>query len=373
MRLLLASDSFDPDIGGVQRVVHDLAHSLSQAGHAVLVVAPLLPSTPEREEIDGIQVLRVRLGRPALRPRAVVGFARRFGAARQLVDELIAEFRPELAHLHFLQSPLAYLLPAACRTAGIPLLATAHGRDVGGTMVDADPVGRWAVRRVLDTAAVVTAPSQATLDIARALAPRPVRARYQVVSNALPTDMEGQLDVDGGSARAGLVAVGELHEKKGFDVLVRAVARLPEVTLRIAGEGQERAALTALIDDLRVADRVSLVGFVERAALPAFLRSAAAQVVSSRREPFGLVLLEAMACGTPVIATRVGGIPDVVGEAGVLVASDEHVALADSIARVLGDAAELVELARRGRERAREFTSENTAQAYLQLYESVTL
>ena len=76
MRVLLASDSFEPAVGGVQRVVRDLGDGLAAAGHEAVVLAPLRDGEAESEELDGLRVERVRLGRPAVRLRAVAGFAR---------------------------------------------------------------------------------------------------------------------------------------------------------------------------------------------------------------------------------------------------------------------------------------------------------
>ncbi len=370
MRILLASDSFDPAVGGVQRVVRDLGDGLAAAGHEIRVLVPWSEGLAEKETLDGLLVERVRLGRPALRPRAIAGFARRVGAARQQVDELLASFRPQVVHLHFLQSALAYLLPGACATRGVPLVATAHGRDVVGDMVEQDALGRRAVRTVLGAAAVVTAPSEATLRSARDLASEPQRAHFEAVPNALPADMERELvrDDEPGHERAGVAAVGELHPKKGFDVLIRAVAAIPGLHLKIAGRGEQRDALAQLVVDLGVADRVELLGFVERRALVELLRSAAVQAVPSRREPFGLVILEGMACGTPVVASRTDGIPEVVGEAAVLVPPDDAGALETALRQLLEDEGERARLVAAGRERARLHTVERTVEAYLDVY-----
>ena len=370
MRILLASDSFDPAVGGVQRVVRDLGDGLVAAGHEVRVLAPWGEGLAESETLDGLLVERVRLGRPALRPRAIAGFARRVGAGRQQVDVLLADFRPDVVHFHFLQSPLAYLLPGACASHGVPLIATAHGRDVVGEMVEDDALGRRVVRAVLDAAAAVTAPSEATLASARELAPTPLRADFEAVPNALPADMERELAREPAtdSRRSGVVAVGELHPKKGFDVLIRAVAGIPGLHLKIAGRGAQRGELTELVAELGVSDRVALLGFVARDALVDLLRSAAVQAVPSRREPFGLVILEGMACGTPVVASRTDGIPEVVADAAVLVPPDDVAALEAALREILEDDDRRRALAAAGRERARLHTVVRTTELYLDVY-----
>ncbi len=375
MRILLASDSFDPAVGGVQRVVKDLALTLARRGHVIGVLAPWAQGLATREVIDGLDVHRVRLGRPALRARAVAGFAGRIGAARAAADAIAAGLRPDLVHLHFLQSPLAYLLPRLCARRDLPLVATAHGRDVVGDMVEGDLLGRRIVRRVLAAAAAVTAPSVATLSDARALAPTRARARFVVVPNGLPLDMTAELDRVPSTSGRGIVAVGELHPKKGFDVLIRALADVPDARLRIAGRGCAHDELVALAAASGVADRVEFVGFVARADLPRFLRSGAVQAVPSRSEPFGLVIVEGFACGVPVIASRTGGIPDVVGAGGaaLLVPPDDPAALAAALSALLAHPERRATLAAAARVRVADLTVERTADAYESLYRGVVV
>jgi len=372
VKILLASDSFDPSVGGVQRVAHDLAHGLSDRGHTVHVVAPWAPGTVLSEELDGLPVARIRLGRPSLRPRAVLGFARRVGSARRRVGRLARELRPDVVHLHFLQSPLAYLLPGAARRAGAALVGTVHGRDVG-EMIERDVVGRAAVRRFLRRADAVTAPSEATLRVVRELAPD-ARAVFRTIYNALPRDVVARLRAPASGGEPGRVlAIGELHPKKGMDILIRAVSAVPEAHLRVLGEGPARADLEALIARHGVAERVELIGFADRQRLLQEIDAAAVQVVPSRKEPFGLVLLEGFAAGKAVIASRVDGVPEVVGDSGAaqLVPPDDVEALSDALRALLAQPSRRSELGRRARERARHFSQEETTGGYERLYEEV--
>ncbi len=372
MKILLASDSFDPAVGGVQRVAHDLAHGLADGGHTVHVVTPWMAGTVLSENLQGVPVTRVRLGRPALRPRAVLGFARRIGPARRAVGKLAAELQPDVVHLHFLQSPLAYLLPGAARRAGAALIGTVHGRDVGD-MIENDAVGRAVVRRMLRRADAVTAPSEATLRVAHDLVPE-ARGTFRVVHNALPRDVVARLRSPVAAGEPGrVVAIGELHPKKGMDVLIRAVSAVPELRLRVLGEGPARADLEALIQRHGVGKRVELVGFVDRNQLLHEIDAAAVQVVPSRKEPFGLVLLEGFAAGKAVIASRVDGIPEVVGDnnAALLVPPDDIEALADALRTLIAQPRRRTEFGRRARERARAFSQEATTGGYESLYDEV--
>jgi glycosyltransferase involved in cell wall biosynthesis len=117
-----------------------------------------------------------------------------------------------------------------------------------------------------------------------------------------------------------LLSVGHLIERKGHHLIIEALPNLPDVTLYIAGEGSERTRLEKIAKDLGVAERVRLLGLIPQAALPALYAAADALVLASSREGWANVLLEAMACGTPVVASPIWGTPEVVAEhaAGVL-------------------------------------------------------
>jgi glycosyltransferase involved in cell wall biosynthesis len=148
---------------------------------------------------------------------------------------------------------------------------------------------------------------------------------------------------------------------KGVDVLIRAFARLPEADgarLRLVGGGDAVSDHLALAAGLGIAHRVDAVGELTGAALVAELRTAAVAVLPSRTEAesFGMALVEAMACATPVVGSAVGGIPGVVvdGVTGLLVPPGDPVALAEACGRLLGDGALADRLGAAGRRRAEE-------------------
>src|SRR5204863_6003509 len=137
-----------------------------------------------------------------------------------------------------------------------------------------------------------------------------------------------------GPDRRVLLAVSRLIRQKGLDVAVRALPLLPQDTvLVVLGEGPEREALERLADELDVSERVFLLGRVPDVA--AWLRRAALLVHPARWEGFGLAVLEAMLAGLPVVASDVRSLPELLGDAGVLVPPDDAGALARGIASAL--------------------------------------
>ena len=168
---------------------------------------------------------------------------------------------------------------------------------------------------------------------------------------------------------------GRLVEEKGLLVLVEAVARLSgDWRLRLFGSGPLGEELLARADRLGIRDRVSIEGAVPSIAMPSRLAELDVLVLPSLTRPnwkeqFGRVLVEAMACGVPVIGSTSGEIPRVIGDGGLLVAEGDAAALRDALARLAGDPELRAELGRRGRRRVVErFTHEQIARETRAVY-----
>jgi glycosyltransferase involved in cell wall biosynthesis len=160
-----------------------------------------------------------------------------------------------------------------------------------------------------------------------------------------------------GLPRPLILGLGRLHRNKAFDVLIRALPRLPDATLALAGDGPERAALERLADDAGVRRRVAFLGWRQDAG--ALLKAADVFVCPSRHEPLGNVVLEAWSAACPVVAAASQGPTELIhdGADGLLVPVDDADALAACIGRVLQDPAQATRLASAGRARFQaEFT-----------------
>lgn len=170
---------------------------------------------------------------------------------------------------------------------------------------------------------------------------------------------------------------GRLVEEKGVDLLLEAVAALPGVRLFILGSGPLRAALERAAEGLGLGERVEFQGTLPSTRMPAFYHQLDALVLPSRSRPnwieqFGRVLVEAMACGVPVVGSDCGEIPHVIGDAGLVFAEGDVAALRGHLARLQSDAALRADLARRGRQRVLErFTQARVAEETVALYHSL--
>lgn len=332
--------------GGLESVVRTLSAAQVTAGHVVAagLVAPNGIATPLRDELEAAGVDATRLpvgGRSYLRERREVG-------------RLCRRIQPDVVHTHGYRSDVLH--GPMGRRQGIPTVSTVHGFTGGdGRNRLYERLQLRALRRS-DAVVAVSAPL-----VDRLAAAGVPRERIWLCRNAGATveplpraDARARLGLGaGGPARIGWI--GRLSREKGADVLLEAMPALADrdVALSIIGDGPERAALEARVAERGLTERVRWHGPVPNAA--AHLGAFDVVVLSSRTEGTPMVLLEAMAAGVPVVATRVGGVPDVVSDAeALLVESEDPGALAAAIRRVLDEPEATARRAGAARARARD-------------------
>jgi glycosyltransferase involved in cell wall biosynthesis len=369
MRVLLVVEDFGA-IGGIQETVDHLSQEFIALGHQVAIVstpyvtpgAERTPGTPAEctvLEIPGSKAVTLRhLERLIRQPLAL---------------ELIAEirrFRPELINSHVWTWDKFMSVAVACRRARVPLVHSLH--DTWGQ----GKLGRRAIRSFKYTAAL-TSNSQATKAQFVALSSRARKAHVVL----------GGVDLAAADA-----AVPWLRERRyifcaaRLDLRHRAIDRLiaafalvapdyPEVDLLIAGSGPDRDRIAEQAHEAGSAARVELLGARARAELWSLYKGALFFAMPSRMpEGLGLVFLESMACGRPVIATRSGATPEIVidSDNGFLVDADQVEGLATAMRAMLGDENRRLAMGRRGRAMVRErFTWRAVALRYLEAYATV--
>jgi glycosyltransferase involved in cell wall biosynthesis len=295
--------------------------------------------------------------------------------AVQALELAILVRRRGLEHLHaHFASAATTVTRTAAAIAGVPYSFTAHAKDIFHDSVDAEDLER----KLSDAHHVVTV---SDYNLAH------LRSRFPTACGRLVRVYNG-LDLDrfrwsSGPREPGVVAVGRLVEKKGFAVLVEAVALLRragrEVPCTIVGAGELATVLAEQVDRLGLRDLVTLAGPLPQSAVQSVVARtqvlAAPCVVGSDGNADGLptVLLEALAVGTACVSTSVTGIPEVVrdGETGLLVPPGDPVALAACIARLLDDPALRARLAGAGRQLVESaFDGRHQARALRSLVES---
>lgn len=318
--------------GGLERVVVALTGGLRALAHDARVGAILDRGEPRHPFVEALRAASVPVTSWELPGRAYV---RERGAVR----ELIRSFRPAVVHTH--GARVDVLDSGVARHLGVPTVTTVHGFTGGGWKNRAYQRLQRRAFRGFDAVVAVSAP------LAEGLVRDGVPAdRVHLLRNAWPgrTDFLERLPAREllGLPREGLRVgwVGRLGREKGADVLLDALARIPDLRLSASfvGDGPERTDLVDRARALGILPRVAWHGEVLDAARA--MKAFDVLVLSSRTEGTPIVLLEAMAAGVPIVATSVGGIPDVVSpEEAVLVAASDPSALAAAIRTVLEDPA----------------------------------
>ncbi len=240
------------------------------------------------------------------------------------------------AHVYYPDGVAAAMLGKALKR---PVIVTARGTDLNLYPKRYPLIGRMIAKTARNVDASITV-CAALKDALTDLGADP--ERVHVLRNGVDLSVfypkpRRQLDKMTASNRATLLSVGHLIERKGHDLIIKALAYLPDVSLVIAGEGPERRQLERLTASLGFQERVHFLGVVEHQALADLYSSVDLLVLASSREGWPNVLLEALACGTPVIATRNWGTPEIVSspDAGRLVEKRTPEAIAEAIGKTL--------------------------------------
>lgn len=332
MKVALFASAFYPSLGGVEEVVRNLAHQQRVHGGDPLILTNRWPkSLPAFEKIEGLPVHRYSLRVPESNWRQLAG-AWLFGAGtlRRIVRDIRAH-GAEVIHVHCVSSNAHYALKAK-RILGLPLVVTLHSEltmDASG-LFQRSAFAQRLLRAVLHEADAVTACSADTLACAEAFLGQPLRERGSVIHNGVsPEDFARAKPRDHG--RPYIAAFGRLVPQKGFDMLLRAFAsagatKAVPYDLVLAGDGIERENLVRLARRLGIEHRVRFVGRVDHDEAVRIHAGCAFVVLPSRAaEGCPLVVLEAMAAGKAVIASRIGGVPELVadGETGILVPPED--------------------------------------------------
>lgn len=375
MRVLMVSQDFPPHIGGIQTYSLELARRLARWCEALEVVAPVAPGSDALDRTLPFAVRRVRSSTDALVVRGLPALWSR--AWRGRFDVAF--------HAQWTTAPASLL----ARRTGRPrrVFVAAHGRELLLRPAEHLPVASRfydaARRRVLHQADGILAVSRYTAGLARALGVDP--GRVHVIPNGVDArrfDLpDARVRADAFRRRHDLVGrpcyatVARLVPHKGIDTGIRALPALrravPQATYVVVGDGPDTPRLRELARDLGVSDAVRFLGRVSDAEVIDALLACDAFALLSRESPpdvegFGLVLLEAGACGRPVVGARSGGIPDAVAEddSGLLVPPDDPPATADALGRLLGDPTLARRLGEGGHRRARDVLSwDHTARA----------
>jgi glycosyltransferase involved in cell wall biosynthesis len=345
MRILCQCEGYLPDVIGGEEVLNArLFDHLRRRGHDILVLTSCVGGRPAgRYAYDGIPLQKLEFG-------AALQFGRMADIVRvqRELNDIVAKFDPDMLHLNDTRpSSFFFLRRDALRD--LPRLVTLHSpvrpQSKGGLQ-----------NRLVEEADIVVAVSQSVADDAAKAVPS-IERKLIVIPNALPPPPLQPAPLP--AAPVTFLCFGRVVPDKGMDVAIEALAILQaqglHADLVIIGNGYQKGLLEKLVQKRGLLEHVRFRGWLMPEDIPGAINEATAVLVPSRwKEPFGLAALQAAQMGRPVIASRIGGLQEIVihGETGFLVTPDDAVAFANAMADIVRSPGLATDMGGKARSRA---------------------
>ncbi|MDD1725492.1 MAG: glycosyltransferase family 4 protein [Euryarchaeota archaeon] len=348
MRIIQASSYFYPHIGGVETHVLELAQSLQGLGHEVIVLCAAVPKSDPAEDLNGLRIYRF----PALDlPYVPFIYALR---------RRIAQFSADVIHSHYPPPFMSY--GAVKGLPHVPHVLTYHcDLEIPDHMANLriPNIFKHSVQRVNNSLYAKPALNAVNKIIATTQSyaessPLLQDYQYEVVPNGVRLQAFDKLHDANERELKQVLYVGRLSSVKGIEYLIKAAKIVlkehEDATFLIVGDGEERQNLEALAKGYE--NCIKFCGHKPRRTLVELYKSSAVLVLPSftRLEAFGIVLLEAMACETPVIASQIPGVLDVIGEGGFLVKPCSSQSIATAIQHIFENPANARRMGKKGRQ-----------------------
>lgn len=386
MRVCMATTGFPRWPGdGECSFIWEAARHIASKGVDVCVVAMHSPGAKTREYMSNVEVLRPKYMWPekweGLRREGAAGIPatwRKHPLIRVQILPFVffhsltitkVAYRCDIIHAHWTLSAANACLGK--RLHQKPILVTLQGSDI--FQVPKQPIGAWLTRRILSCVDSITALSRALVRAVSELGFSP--SNISVIPNGVNT--KEFFPISPNDRENIVLYVGSLIERKGVKYLISAMRdvfrRFPEFRLIVVGNGPERLELSKLADDMGIGEKVIFIGFQSHKEVRRWMQHARLLALPSLEEAQGVVLLEAMACGTPVVASCVGGIPDVITpDVGMLVPPANAEAISSAIQNILGNPDLWYFMSQMARKRAVNYYDWNIiADQYIEIYKKL--
>ena len=288
--------------------------------------------TPRLVTHAGKAIMMRSLGRSLLSPAlAPLSFLRLLG--------ILIKIKPDVVNLHYVGDTALYVL-LACKILNMKLMVNLHGSDID-RFHNRFFFPRLLTKQTLCRANLVVANSLDILTKATVIEPS-IKSKSRVIGNGIDlSDFEKGAKYN--HHKEYILNVANFVENKGQDVLIAAFARIhklyPDIDLIMVGEDNNKNSCIELSQKLGIREVINFMGRIDKEKIPSIMAGASLFVLSSRKEAFGIVILEAMASQKPIVATSVGGVPDIIksGMNGILVAPDDPEQLAEGILTLLNN------------------------------------
>jgi len=340
MKILLLNSEFPPIGGGAGGASANLARELVRQGHEVLVLTTRFARLPKYETWQGVRIVRVsalRRRQDRSGPLEQISFTL---AGALAVGPILKTFPAQVVVAFFgvPSGPIAWMLN---KQIDLPYLVSLRGGDVPGFRpYDFGIYHRLVapfLRIIWRDAGLLVANSRGLRELALKFEPS---AWIEIIPNGV--DLQAFVPLERSWSPAHLLSAGRLVHQKGFDLAARALANLRQLDWKwtIAGDGNYRLEFEKLCRELDIAERVHLRGWVSKEQMTGLYQHANLFVFPSRHEGMPNAVLEAMACGLPVVVTNIPGNEELVlpGETGLLCAADSVPDLQTALGQLIPDA-----------------------------------
>ena len=363
---------------GAEIAAYPLTFAMAQRGHEIDVFTMSIDSKDSFDKHDGVNIhrygTRLRIEKANLSLK---------------IFQKPLDSQVDIIHAHFSTPPAELAALKYVKRKDVPLILTYHGdaQESFGSLIRRTVLSfynKYLLDKVLLGADIIIAPSEYYIKESRFLGK--YKDKIVVIPNGVNIE-EFDLSYSKEECRERLglsvngtiiLFVGSLAPYKGPDILIRAMTRVikevPDIKLVFVGSGKIRNELEGLADKLGIENYVKFTGFIGDIFKKAlYYRAADVFVLPSYSESFGIVNLEAMACGVPIVASKIGGIPDVVkdGENGLLVPPKDERALADAIIYLLENDDIREKMGKNGRKKAEGYSWEKIAEETEEVYLSL--
>ncbi len=365
-KILFIASLYHPHVGGIETMITELSQFCRSRDITPIVLTKRWPSTlPDHDYYQGLEVHRVISARKKEEFFEIIKWLRKNNS----------RIKADIIHIIGARRPLPLIGLMLGRLWGVPVVSTIAGGEIPDKY---DPLpglvwneGKKFIPDVLKQSDDVNCVSKYLSRDLQALLPeiKKVGALYagidfSTINQTRPEKIKDKY----------IVSLRRLDPSKGIDILIKAYNlikdRFPDLYLVISGAGQEKQSLMTLVNKYGLNDRVIFTGTVGLKRGIALLKGSVATVVPSLSEGGGLVNVEAQAAGCPVIASRVGGIPEYVkdGHSGILFESGNYNELAEKISKVISDNKLRKKIIDGGYKHAKNFSWEILGPQYLKLY-----
>lgn len=383
MNILFVTPFFHPQTGGVATYVEEIQRALCERGHKVLVLRPgdsdSISPCPYHDDASVFQFYMRPMWFSSSPIKGLAATIFYFLPTLWRLSRFLAHHNVQLVCLEY-PLPNVFYFPILRLVQRFRIVVGLHGDDVLSLHLLGHS-DQWVVRKCIRSSDWVLAHSVSLLSqaetIVRRLGPNRSYLPLGVDISRLRAMAETTKIFHGQLISPYVLTVAKLYPRKGLDVLLQALRKVKNdvagYRFVIAGDGPEDARLKEMAEDLKVNDIVQFLGEVPNSDIPKLLSSCEFFLLPSRSEPFGIVLLEAMAFGRAILATNVGGIPEFVvnGQNGVLIPSCNSDILASEIVQMLVDEETRSRLGMNGMKWVRQFDYPMLVLKYEQLFEKV--